>query len=302
MSCTPTLSPTCARSVGRCCRLWRWSAGSTRCLRRLTFPPLSRTDGISARLASTTTALISDCGRYFQRNPVSYVLLDAEQASRIDVPQQEQAFTYWLTQHVSPEHVVFDIGAAIGFATMNLARVAKRVVSFEADPHYATSLSRALSMGLFQNVQLLSHVCPASPRARGDGTFFMKGGFGASYAPDESRPMRGTYQCALSTIDALVAGGTVPRADYIRIDTEGTEVDVLSGMLEQLRHTPPKALLVVAHVHACMPYMSACSCIHVACRHERSKHGQSRAGGSIPTVRGACARNAAGKTFRHTKK
>ena len=109
-----------------------------------TYFPTSVSDGRCARHRRFRSGESQSAQRYFERHPVQYTILDREQATRIDVPAAEQALTYWLV-HNAAGLVVYDVGAAIGFATLNLAKVASRVVAFEPDPTYAATVPRPLS-------------------------------------------------------------------------------------------------------------------------------------------------------------
>ena len=109
-----------------------------------TYFPTSVSDGRCARHRRFRSGESQSAHRYFERHPVQYTILDREQATRIDVPAAEQALTYWLV-HNAAGLVVYDVGAAIGFATLNLAKVASRVVAFEPDPTYAATVPRRLS-------------------------------------------------------------------------------------------------------------------------------------------------------------
>jgi hypothetical protein len=119
-------------------------------------------------------------------------------------------------------------------------------------------------MAHVQNVQLVSDVCLAAQR--GHGTFFSKAGYGAMYVmrlPGLSvtaqglcyrirQPIRyryntlalaahprSSYPCALAPLDALTgldaeAGARVDALvppDIVRVDAEGAELAVLTGML-----------------------------------------------------------------------
>jgi hypothetical protein len=108
-----------------------------------TYFPTSVSDGRCADAPSPCGRVVTTRSglRYFERHPAQYTILDREQATRIDVPQAEQALTYWLV-HNAAGLVVYDVGAAIGFVTLNLAKVASLVVAFESDPTYAASVPR----------------------------------------------------------------------------------------------------------------------------------------------------------------
>ena len=135
---------------------------------------------------------------------------------------------------VTPGSVAFDVGAAEGDSALLLARLAAPapIVAFEPDPALRERLPRnaALNPGLPRPV-----VLPWFAGARDDGG--------------------GTV-----SLDSVVARGIAPPPRFIKIDVDGGELDVLSGMQDLLAHHRP---VVLVEVHGmdrereCQQYLSA---------------------------------------------
>ncbi len=125
--------------------------------------------------------------------------------------------------------VVFDVGAHEGFVSLHLARGAKRVIACEPNP---------------ENLQLLGHNIALNPNLRvsveaaaigsrdGEVDFHYVDGEGAwgSIAVVPSGHAK-TLRVALRTLDSLwqLHCGSQEKVSLIKIDTEGNELDVLTG-------------------------------------------------------------------------
>lgn len=133
--------------------------------------------------------------------------------------------------HVKPADVVFDIGANVGFFTLLAAKLAKQVYAFEPLPRNVDYLRRHLEMNKVRNAKILPLAVAAST-----GT--------ARFAVAESPAMGalgrgGDLEVETDTLDRLVAQGRVQRPDFMKIDVEGSEHDVLSGAANVLRQAKP---------------------------------------------------------------
>ena len=84
-------------------------------------------------------------------------------------------------------------------------------------------------------------------KADADRPFAFGPGYG--YAPDrEGLPVYADFEVKVvhfRSLDSLIADGTVPSPDVVKIDVEGLEADVLAGMSDVLAAKP--ALAVECH-------------------------------------------------------
>lgn len=129
---------------------------------------------------------------------------------------------------------VFDVGAADGDSAMLLARLAAPapVIAFEPDPELRGRLARnaALNPGL-PAPQVMAAFVGARPE--GDRA---------------------------TTLDAVVAEGVAPPPQFVKIDVDGTELDVLAGMEEILRTRHPVVLVEVHGLdreRACQAFLAS---------------------------------------------
>ncbi len=143
--------------------------------------------------------------------------------------EAQRIYRRWVTAGTT----VYDVGAADGDSTMLLARLATPapVIAFEPDP--------ALRGRLAQNAALnpwlpAPRVVAAFVGAREDG--------------------------AQTTLDATVARHAGPPPQFVKIDVDGAEVDVLSGMEDIIRTWRP---VIFVEIHgrdrerACQGFLEA---------------------------------------------
>jgi FkbM family methyltransferase len=144
--------------------------------------------------------------------------------------------------------VVVDVGAAFGLPPhlSPLRHIASTICCFEPDPEAAEALSRLMRERGQTNVKVFPVALASSEAERTlyvtnvpTGSSLLKPGndfadsFGVS---DYFYPMRETVVKTRPLRSVLVEGG-VPRADTIKIDVQGAELEVLTGLGAMLAET-----------------------------------------------------------------
>jgi len=139
---------------------------------------------------------------------------------------------------VASSDIVFDIGANAGFYTL-LASVLVgpqgRVFAFEPDPRNVRYLKEHLWINRIKNVSVVEAAVADS-----DGTANFDAGPNLStghLAADGCMAVR------TLSLDAMVQGGELPAPDYIKVDVEGAEVQVLRGASQMLCDRHPVIFL-----------------------------------------------------------
>jgi FkbM family methyltransferase len=158
-------------------------------------------------------------------------------AGTLEPPVQQ-----FLSAHLNPGDVFYDVGANIGFYSLIAARqvgVAGKVFSFEPDAELAARLRENAARNGFSNVNVIEAAVWSAP-----GTAFF------SRADPHSSPERGqghieargdeakdTVPVRLVALDQFLAQAPPPQV--IKCDTEGAEVDVFRGAHDLLaKHRP----------------------------------------------------------------
>ncbi len=140
----------------------------------------------------------------------------------------------YLKSIVRPDSVCLDIGANKGVVTLAMAQLAPRgqIHAFEAsDPTY-DGLCRTVEASGFDNIKTYSWIVG---RERVRGTFFDDFDWCSSshFVPDP----KGTWE--MECIDSL----ELPRVDFIKIDVEGSELEVLEGAMSTLNRCKPVVIM-----------------------------------------------------------
>jgi FkbM family methyltransferase len=159
-----------------------------------------------------------------------------------EVPVQE-AFARTLQRG----EVVFDVGSNVGFYSLVAARLVGptgQVHAFEAIPEIAHEVVVNARRNHLANVEV--HAVAVTDvegtvelqRSRTPG--------GSTVAPDETlHDLTDTFPVPAVTLDAFVQRGTAPAPDFVKIDVEGAELQVLAGMTVLLRDARPVVLCEV---------------------------------------------------------
>jgi FkbM family methyltransferase len=146
-----------------------------------------------------------------------------------------------MVKWVRPGEVAFDIGANVGFLTILASRLvgpAGRVVAFEPEPRNLERLRRHCDWNGAANVRIIE----AAVSSRSG-----KGRLGV--AGDQSSAgldPRGEIDVTLVAIDELVQSHEIPPPEFMKVDVEGHELDVLRGARRTIEESQP-VIVLAAH-------------------------------------------------------
>lgn len=152
-----------------------------------------------------------------------------------------------LRSRARPGDVFVDVGANIGLHSIRLATATSlsRVVAFEAAPDTADRLRRNLRLNCVEGIV---EVAPTALGGRegslplrssvrwGSGDLGVRSAFGDGDV---------VVDAPMTTFDAWWAAHGGGPVDLVKIDVEGAEFEVLTGMLETLRASTSPRLVVV---------------------------------------------------------
>jgi FkbM family methyltransferase len=136
---------------------------------------------------------------------------------------------YDLDAFLNSGDVFVDIGANTGAFSMKAARrVGKQglVIAIEPQPSMLLALHRNVVLNKFENV----HIRNLGLNERsGLAELWLNGDRPASASLNRSNSATQKVSCLCLTLDELVQLEQLQRIDYIKIDTEGTEAQILRG-------------------------------------------------------------------------
>jgi FkbM family methyltransferase len=162
---------------------------------------------------------------------------------------------YWLTKYfaeqIKPGDTVIDIGANLGYYTLlagDLVTATGRVVAVEPNPLVFELLSKSVGVnGYLDRTQLHNIALTAAGQTRTKKLFVPK-----------NEPKNGTLLPDDANIEAHQAKGEVltielghlrpedfERVDFIKIDVEGAELEVLRGLLPIIERFRPRIVCEV---------------------------------------------------------
>jgi FkbM family methyltransferase len=127
--------------------------------------------------------------------------------------------------------VVYDVGANVGDKTELLRHFAKRVVTVEADPDLAVKLRhrfRRRPEVAVQSVAVGDRVGHANLRRKQHSGFNTLSEKWESTLNEQNLKTTDVVTVAMTTLDELIKVHGIP--DYIKIDVEGFELHVISGL------------------------------------------------------------------------
>lgn len=147
---------------------------------------------------------------------------------------------------LSPVHSVVDVGANIGMTSILFGMLADKVISFEAVPSTYTIMCKNIQNAGLHNVTLLN--LGLGDMAREACITFAANNRSGGFVSDHVRPERDhvTESVKIVRLDDVYAE-YLQRVDFIKIDVEGFERQVIEGAREVLNKFRPTVVLELNH-------------------------------------------------------
>ena len=162
---------------------------------------------------------------------------------------EKEAF-FLLNDHLQLDDVVFDIGANLGYFSMYFSKKSNlgRIYSFEPIPQSKKLLDKHLEINNISNVSTFQLGVSAT---EAEIEFTNSKNLAANTYKRESPIFEKTSKLLVktTTIDEFVKSEKINRLDFLKIDVEGAELDVLNGAKTTLKEFSPKILLATHDCH-----------------------------------------------------
>jgi FkbM family methyltransferase len=151
-----------------------------------------------------------------------------------------------------PGDVAVDAGGCWGETALWLACLVGptgAVHTFEPTPANRAILERNLALNPDLAARIAVHAAPlaARPGERVRLPDVVSAGARMADADAPAPAGRPTVELATAAIDDLVAAGTLPRVDFLKVDVEGADLGVLQGAAETIRRDRPRLALACYH-------------------------------------------------------
>ena len=165
----------------------------------------------------------------------------------------EESVLRWITEHLAPGHVFFDVGAHQGWMSMVAARrIGRRgsVVAFEPSPPLVDFLYYHKRMNHLTQMEIVSKVVTKEDIAAipftlvGNGDSFMNSLVGIEEVKSDPRGTSVIHVEATTLDSYSQQTGLIPT--MIKIDTEGAELWVCQGARRLLSQNKP-VLIIATH-------------------------------------------------------
>jgi FkbM family methyltransferase len=138
---------------------------------------------------------------------------------------------------------MLDIGANVGFHALTAGLFFRRVVAFEPTPATAARLERNVMRSALRHIDIQR--CALSNRSGETAFTIDRGHCGANRIHGGEAAGKETIRVPLRTLDELAlaapggAGTGLGRIDFMKIDVEGHECEVLEGARQTVAHDRP---------------------------------------------------------------
>ena len=162
---------------------------------------------------------------------------------------QEVYKTEAFIRNFNKGEILYDIGAHVGYFSAIAASInngSGGIYAFEPRPMNARFFRIHMKANHFKNVTLFEAAVGDSER---DVRFDLGHGSATGHVS-----LNGRLKIKQVSIDKMLKEGKIPSPDFIKIDVEGGEMDVLKGLVEIISTHHPK-ILVATHNQQCHTFV-----------------------------------------------
>ncbi len=150
-------------------------------------------------------------------------------------------------QHLQAGDVFYDIGANVGFFSIIAAKLVGntgKIYAFEPGEGNANSIRHNARLNDFNQIEVIEK---AVSNTSGEGQLLLakySGGHALTTA-DAPPDLAGEITIDLVSIDDLIAQNRITPPNFVKVDVEGAELDVLKGMSETIKTYQPTIIYEV---------------------------------------------------------
>jgi FkbM family methyltransferase len=152
----------------------------------------------------------------------------------------------FIRRYLRPGNVVLDVGAQIGYLTIEMATAAagqSHVYSFEPEPRNIERFNINIGLNALANVELIPKALSNEPSTI---KLYLSADHNAgthSTIPTDPNVTSDFVEVEATTIDHFIADHQLTSADLIKIDVEGAELEVVRGATASMRDLKPTFII-----------------------------------------------------------
>ncbi len=168
--------------------------------------------------------------------------------SRYFAGEYEKENAVFLSRHCQSGMTVIDVGAHLGLFSLIAAQLVGekgKVYAFEPTPGTFETLKKIIKLNNAQSI--IQPVHQAVSNKKGYVNFFVDeyDGSNANSLVARDDKKRASVQVGLTTIDDFVYESKLEKVDFMKIDAEGVELDVIRGATATIKKFRPKIILAL---------------------------------------------------------
>ncbi|MGF1539575.1 MAG: FkbM family methyltransferase [Pleurocapsa sp.] len=144
-------------------------------------------------------------------------------------------------QQLKAGDVFYDIGANVGFFTIIAAKLVGnkgKVYAFEPGKDNASSIRHNATLNDFSQIEVIEKAV-AETSGQGELLLAKYSGGHALATADAPPDLAGKVTVDLVSIDELIAQNQIAPPNFVKVDVEGAELEVLKGMKETIKTYQP---------------------------------------------------------------
>jgi len=150
-----------------------------------------------------------------------------------------------INNYIPEGGVVFDVGGFRGITSQWFSRVASQVFTFEPMPESADSIRLVLKIRAIKNVSV-HEIALSEKTGTSDFHIYKSKGHNSLGRVDTSQYIK-TIQVPTTSLDEFASEHQIDRIDFLKIDVEGFELEVLKGASRLLASKKIGAILFEAN-------------------------------------------------------
>jgi FkbM family methyltransferase len=159
----------------------------------------------------------------------------------------EPNLTAWIKSRLRPGDTFIDVGSNIGHFSLlaaSLVGPSGRVVAIDASPRFAAALKLTATANGYRNIRV---VCSAVSATAGELCFYIKdqNNLGGTTSVRPLTDPSPSFHAAAASLPDLLSTTELETARIIKIDVEGSEVNVIDGLASHLGKLRPDAEIAI---------------------------------------------------------